>query len=93
MIAEALRPLAGKGVLYGSQVFRPSLDRDIDVFVISEKKNVDRVFHAVARLQMVFSQIVHVVVLSDGDLKRNPSWLELIKHGIVLWEDVTERCV
>jgi hypothetical protein len=35
MITESLRPLARKGVLYGSQVCRPSLDRDIDVFVIS----------------------------------------------------------
>jgi hypothetical protein len=90
MITESLRPLARKGVLYGSQVCRPSLDRDIDVFVISGKENVGRIFHTVAHLQMVFSQIVHVVVVSDPDLERNPSWLALIEHGVVLWEDESD---
>jgi len=91
MIAEALRPLAEKGVLYGSQVYRPSLDRDIDVVVISEKEHLDRIFQSVASLQMTFLQVVHVVVVRPRDLDRNPSWMELMEHGIVLWNAASTK--
>ena len=86
VIAETLRPLTKKGVLYGSQVHSPSLDRDIDVVVIIENGNEEVIFRSVARLQMMFSQIVHVVVVSERDLERNPSWLKLIEKGVVLWK-------
>lgn len=64
-IVEALRPIAKLGVLYGSQLVRPSLDRDIDVIVVSDTEKVHTVFHTVAYLQIVFSQVVHVIVLTE----------------------------
>ena len=86
LIAKSLDAISAKGVLYGSQVHHASLDRDIDIIVLADRKSVEDIFRIVAHLQITLGQVLHVVVLSESDLTRNPSWLELIRRGVVLWE-------
>ena len=86
IITEHLRPLAKLGVLYGSQLVHPSLDRDIDVLVVvSDTAHIDEIFSTVAHLQNLFLQVLHVIVISEQDLEINASLKELIEAGVYMW--------
>lgn len=74
-------------VLYGSQSKVCSLNSDIDLLVLTDKRNNKNIYEKISDLQVEFLQIIHAVMISEKDLEINLDLNEIFKNGTLVWKN------
>jgi predicted transcriptional regulator len=77
-------------ILFGSILNNPSKAKDIDLLVISEKKNFKKIEELISEIQKTQSKKIHEILLTEKEFQeelnsRNKAYLDAIKKGIVLF--------
>lgn len=87
---KVLEPLAKACMLYGSILTKGEKARDVDIMVVLEKKNLEKVEKKVSELSKRRVKKIHLMMQTEKDLarnikERNKAVLDLISNGAVLW--------
>ncbi len=87
IIRFSLAEYAGLGIIFGSQLTYPSIDRDIDLLLVTDHSDTKKLFLKVAELQKLFLQVVHIIPISSNVLKTNDVFQSIAANGQILWGD------
>ena len=87
---EQLKKYISACVLFGSVLIKGEKAKDIDVLVIIDKKNFERVEEEKRRLEKISVKPIHFIYQTQKDFngnvkKRDEPILDMIKKGAVLW--------
>jgi len=91
--SENLLPLKGIAlscILFGSAVKKGRESKDIDVLLIIEKRDYNKVRKKIQEIQELNPKRIHDIIMVKGDLaknlkKNNDAMIDMLKHGWVLW--------
>ncbi len=91
--AEDLKPLKDETlscILFGSVITKGSKAGDIDILLVLEKKNFDRVHKRLSEIKEMKPKKIHDIMQAKEDLSKNIKKndeviLEIIKNGKILW--------
>jgi predicted transcriptional regulator len=77
-------------ILFGSILNDPNKAKDIDLLIVSEKKNFKKIEELISEIQKTQSKKIHFIQLTPkefyNEIKfRNKAYLDAIKKGIVLF--------
>jgi hypothetical protein len=71
--------------MYGSQLSNPNIQRDVDLVLVCEDEEKDRVAQKLARIQEGFPFLLHAIFVYRSDIKENPQLRKLIRGARPLW--------
>ncbi len=91
--ADDLKKLEGKAlscILFGSVIKKGKEAKDIDILLVIEKKNFDKIQKILDEIKDLKPKKIHDVVQTREDLvknikKNNEAILDIIKNGKLLW--------
>jgi hypothetical protein len=84
-LKTALSPYCHGAFLYGSQLKRPSMDRDVDVALLCEDRQKDDLRKALAVVQQECSYLIHAIFVSQQNVEANPHLRKLLEEARRLW--------